>query len=109
MNRRWVALLAHCWRVGVAAGLALGAASTLAAEPKLEPLPAPAKVNAALAELGRHLFFEPRLSGDGSRSCASCHAPKRGFADGLACPTGTTAPRTFAMRRACSRCASNAA
>jgi cytochrome c peroxidase len=39
-------------------------------------------VNAALAELGRHLFFETRLSGDGSRSCASCHVPEKGFADG---------------------------
>jgi cytochrome c peroxidase len=39
-------------------------------------------VNAALAEFGRHLFFETRLSGDGSRSCASCHLPEKGFADG---------------------------
>ncbi len=88
MSRRWVPWLARCWRVCVAAAIALGAAFTIAAESKLEPLPAPAKVNAALAELGRHLFFEPRLSGDGSRSCASCHAPKRGFADGLALSSG---------------------
>ncbi|MBK9236077.1 MAG: hypothetical protein IPO19_08480 [Rhodoferax sp.] len=88
MNWRCVAPLAHCRRAAVALGLAVGAACTLAAEPKLQPLPAPAKVNAALAELGRHLFFEPRLSGDGSRSCASCHAPKRGFADGLALSNG---------------------
>ena len=53
MNWRWGALLGHCCRAGVAAGLALGAASTIAAEPKLEPLPAPAKVNAALAERSR--------------------------------------------------------
>lgn len=88
MNRRWRALLVRCWRVCVMAGMAMGAASALAAAAQLEPLPAPAKVNAALAELGRHLFFEPRLSGDGSRSCASCHAPKRGFADGLALSNG---------------------
>lgn len=50
--------------------------------PQLQPLPAPAKVDPALADLGRHLFFEPRLSGDGSRSCAGCHIPARGFADG---------------------------
>ena len=35
-------------------------------------------------ELGRHLFFDPRLSADSSMSCASCHDPERGFADGLA-------------------------
>ncbi|MFQ5655118.1 MAG: cytochrome-c peroxidase [Planctomycetota bacterium] len=34
--------------------------------------------------LGRFLFFDPRLSGKGDVSCASCHEPARGFADGLA-------------------------
>ena len=31
------------------------------------------------AELGRRLFFDMRLSGDGSRSCADCHDPSQGF------------------------------
>lgn len=34
------------------------------------------------AELGRLLFSDPALSGDGSRSCATCHRPDRGFSDG---------------------------
>ena len=34
-------------------------------------------------DLGRHLFFDPLLSGDQAQSCASCHHPKLGFADGL--------------------------
>ena len=34
-------------------------------------------------DLGRYLFFDPVLSGDGTLSCASCHDPGRGFADGL--------------------------
>lgn len=34
-------------------------------------------------DLGRYLFFDPVLSGDGTVSCASCHQPDRGFADGL--------------------------
>jgi cytochrome c peroxidase len=33
-------------------------------------------------DLGRLLFFDPVLSADGSVSCASCHHPDRGFADG---------------------------
>ncbi len=33
-------------------------------------------------DLGRYLFFDPLLSGDGSISCASCHNPDMGFADG---------------------------
>lgn len=32
-------------------------------------------------ELGRTLFFDPRLSADGTVSCASCHPPEHGFAD----------------------------
>ena len=38
----------------------------------------------ALVALGRELFADPALSGDGARSCASCHLPARGFTDGRA-------------------------
>lgn len=34
-------------------------------------------------DLGRYLFFDPILSGDGNLSCASCHHPDRGFSDSL--------------------------
>ena len=34
-------------------------------------------------DLGRYLFFDPVLSGDGSIACASCHNPRQGFSDGL--------------------------
>src|SRR5262245_42049325 len=33
-------------------------------------------------DLGRYLFFDPVLSGDGTLSCASCHDPARGLSDG---------------------------
>lgn len=33
--------------------------------------------------LGKRLFFDPILSGNGSRSCASCHKPELAFTDGL--------------------------
>lgn len=33
--------------------------------------------------LGRQLFFDPRLSVDGTVSCASCHNPKLGWSNGL--------------------------
>jgi cytochrome c peroxidase len=32
---------------------------------------------------GKQLFNEPLLSGNGSRSCASCHQPDKAFSDGL--------------------------
>src|SRR5262249_49567025 len=33
--------------------------------------------------LGRQLFFDERLSGDGSRSCYACHVCEKGLTDGL--------------------------
>jgi cytochrome c peroxidase len=39
-------------------------------------------------DLGRYLFFDPALSADGSMSCASCHQPDKGFADGRARSVG---------------------
>ena len=38
--------------------------------------------------LGRQLFFDERLSGDGSRSCYSCHLCEKGLTDGLAKAVG---------------------
>lgn len=62
---------------------------------RLEPLPAPATVKPALAKLGWHLFFEPRLSGDGSRSCASCHLPSQAYGDGLPLSRGYNGTEYF--------------
>lgn len=36
----------------------------------------------AQADLGGRLFHDPLLSGDGTRSCASCHDPAKGYEDG---------------------------
>ena len=38
--------------------------------------------------LGRRLFFEPKLSNDGTIACASCHDPEKGFTDHKSVPTG---------------------
>src|SRR5262245_19015922 len=45
-------------------------------------IPADNPMTAEKVELGRKLFFDARLSADGTVSCASCHDPKRAFADG---------------------------
>lgn len=42
----------------------------------------------AKAELGRLLFFDPRLSSDSTVSCASCHSPAKAFGDGRAFSIG---------------------
>ena len=44
--------------------------------------PATNPTTPAAVALGKKLFFESRLSGDGAVSCASCHNPARAFTDG---------------------------
>ncbi len=44
----------------------------------------------AKVELGRFLFYDRRLSGNGTQSCASCHHQNKAFTDGLALAIGST-------------------
>jgi cytochrome c peroxidase len=44
----------------------------------------------AKAQLGRRLFYDTRLSVNGTRSCASCHKQELAFTDGRATPVGAT-------------------
>ncbi len=72
---------------GLAAAVILFGASGMFTAPawsdEFGPVPA-IKFDAKKAELGKRLFFDKRLSGDSAISCASCHDPAKGFADGLA-------------------------
>lgn len=52
-------------------------------EPLLGPPAALGEQEAGKVELGKRLFFDRRLSGDGTMSCATCHDPEQGFGDGL--------------------------
>ncbi|MEM7062470.1 MAG: MbnH family di-heme enzyme [Cyanobacteria bacterium P01_B01_bin.77] len=47
-------------------------------------------MTAAKVELGRHLFYEPRLSVTGEFSCASCHVQGLAFTDGKPLSVGVT-------------------
>lgn len=49
------------------------------------------------AELGRKLFFDPRLSANGRVSCATCHQPGRDFQDGLPLSKGVGTTNRRAM------------
>ncbi len=53
-----------------------------------DALPSSASPPTPLAELGERLFFDTRLSEAGDMSCATCHQPRRGFADGETRRTG---------------------
>lgn len=46
------------------------------------PFPADNPFTKEKRELGRMLFFDPRLSGSNQLACASCHDPELGWADG---------------------------
>lgn len=56
----------------------------------LPPEPADNPTTQEKVTLGRHLFYDTRLSADGSMSCASCHEQERAFSDAKARPTGVT-------------------
>ena len=46
------------------------------------PVPESNPLTAEKIALGRRLFFDARLSADGTLSCAGCHDPARAFTDG---------------------------
>src|ERR1700730_5012746 len=64
-------------------------------KPDIQPLPAQLKTYEAMvipadnaltpekAALGRQLWFDTRLSGDGAHSCYGCHVCEKGLTDGL--------------------------
>lgn len=64
-------------------------AQTLSPLPKLPAQPSNRFADdPEAARFGQRLFFDPRLSRDGDRSCASCHSPGLGWSDGLALSEG---------------------
>lgn len=73
-----------------AAALALSAVSATAetgAYPALAPLgdppiPLDNKMSDAKVELGKILFWDPRLGGDASTACVTCHEPDQGWGFG---------------------------
>lgn len=56
--------------------------------PETVPFPVGNPWSWAKEELGRRLFFDPRLSGTDTQACADCHDPARGFEDGLVSAVG---------------------
>lgn len=65
--------------------------------PAWAPAPLEPEGNAttpAKVELGRRLFYDTRLSRDGSMSCASCHRQELAFTDGRTTSPGVTGQHT---------------
>ncbi len=53
-------------------------------------VPSDNPMSAAKVELGRRLFYDTRLSGNGAFSCSSCHRQEFAFADAKNIPLGST-------------------
>ena len=53
-------------------------------------IPVDNPISEAKVELGRFLFYDERLSGNGTYSCGSCHQQALAFTDGLANAVGST-------------------
>lgn len=64
------------------------ASSDLYMTEPIQPLPVFLRLPADKVALGRSLFFDKKLSRDGSTACASCHRADRGGADGMQRSTG---------------------
>jgi cytochrome c peroxidase len=71
--KKWLANPANHQPLEVELPLGLNVGSSAIAIPQDNPL------TRAKIELGRQLYFDPRLSSDKTVSCASCHSPKEGY------------------------------
>lgn len=70
--------------VGAEMAPGLAELKKLYVRPKEIPYPPENPYSKAKSELGRHLFYDPRLSGSQMISCASCHNPSFSWGDSLA-------------------------
>ncbi len=50
--------------------------------PAIGPLPEKSAPDAGKVAMGKRLFFDARISGDGALACATCHNPEMGYSDG---------------------------
>lgn len=73
--------------------------NNLAALPQSVPAVAGNPTSPARVDLGRALFWDPVLSGGRDVSCATCHHPATGYADGLDLAIGENGQGLGAARR----------
>jgi cytochrome c peroxidase len=88
------ALLAACGGAGTSVSdPSLNSADWAWALPRQFPLPkvpADRPMSRDKVALGRHLFYDVRLSGNGTQACGSCHQQDKAFTDGRTVAVGST-------------------
>ncbi len=91
-TRRLACLMQAAVFVVIASGAFLAeAADDLPVVPlglKKPPIPADNPMTPEKVELGKMLYFDTRVSKDGTISCATCHDPKHGWAENRPTSTG---------------------
>ena len=91
-------ILSICLSVSLSKAMAMDNSLAVATEynwnlPEWTPKPIVPESNPMTTEkveLGRHLFYEPRLSITGEYSCATCHKQSLAFTDGKPVAIGST-------------------
>ncbi|MDP2824476.1 MAG: cytochrome-c peroxidase [Sulfuritalea sp.] len=71
----------------VAIGISAGVAIAQSNEP-IQPIKPPSQINLGMVELGKKLYFDPRLSKSGFISCNSCHNLSMGGTDNISTSIG---------------------
>lgn len=69
--------------IALISGLAVFTAVYAANDEPISPIKPPANINLGQAELGKKLYFDPRLSKSGFISCNSCHNLSMGGTDNI--------------------------
>jgi len=69
--------------IAVISGLLIGQVAQAASQEPIQPIAAAKVSNPALVELGKKLYFDPRLSKSGFISCNSCHNLSMGGTDNI--------------------------
>ncbi|UCV14962.1 cytochrome-c peroxidase [Quatrionicoccus australiensis] len=69
--------------LAVISGLLIGHVAQAASQEPIQPIAATKVSNPALVELGKKLYFDPRLSKSGFISCNSCHNLSMGGTDNI--------------------------
>lgn len=103
MNYSWLMVIASCWVLTSACRDQSQTRFLDEAEPSLREfawnipasiplpwLPSDKPMTEGRFQLGRHLFYDKRLSGNGTQSCSSCHQQDKAFTDGRALAIGST-------------------
>jgi cytochrome c peroxidase len=92
MTRPLALIAAAGWLAAALSAPQAAAQYTWDLPPRVPPpaVPANAPMTPARIELGRRLFYDPRLSGNGTQSCGTCHVQDQAFTDGRAQGLGST-------------------